>query len=238
MQIKNTAKGCLALSHSAPQALDQAWFNESFWRQQQAIVGSSKGRYTTWFVEHEKQQWVLRHYWRGGLMEKFSKDAYLFTGFTKTRAVAELALLEQLFEEGLPVPEPIAAKVERFGLWYRADILIRRIHGAEDLVALLQKQAMSRPQWQQLGALIGRFHQHGVYHADLNAKNILSSDQGFYLIDFDRGELRTPADGWQQANLSRLLRSFNKEKRKQPELQFTEENWQWLLEGYRGSASA
>ncbi len=66
--------------------------------------------------------------------------------------MAELALLEQLFEEGLPVPEPIAAKVERFGLWYRADILIRRIHGAEDLVALLQKQAMSRPQWQQLGA--------------------------------------------------------------------------------------
>jgi len=31
-----------------------------------------------------------------------------------------------------------------------------------------------------------------------------------WLIDFDRGELRTPARDWQQANLARLQRSLRK----------------------------
>ena len=145
-----------------------------------------------------------------------------------TRAVAELTLLDTLYQQGFAVPKPIAANVERSGLCYRADLIIERVAGAEDLVAKLRQTAMSHTQWQTLGQCIAGFHRHGVYHADLNAKNILLADDKFYLIDFDRGEFRTPNSSWQQANLQRLLRSFRKELAKQPELAFSNADWQLL----------
>lgn len=238
MQIKQTSQGAIAYCVTAAQAITTEWFDVSFWQQLGAVTGSSKGRYTTWFVKpalnkaDTESEWVLRHYYRGGLIEKLSKDKYLFTGLHRTRAVAELALLTQLFNEGFSVPRPIAANVERSGLHYRADIIIERVEGAQDLVARLSKEVMTDQQWRQLGSCIAKFHQRGVYHADLNAKNILITDDEFYLIDFDRGEIRAPKTKWQTANLSRLLRSFNKEKGKLPALAFTESNWQELLKGY------
>ena len=233
MQLESTDNGVIAWCEPLAQQLTPAQFQADYWRPLDAIIGQSKGRYTTWFVEHEQQQWVLRHYWRGGLMEKFSRDAYVYTGMQRTRAIAELALLEKLYAEGLPVPRPIAANIERFGIWYRADLIIELIDGAKDLVAYLSANIMTDDEWQQLGQLIATFHNRGVYHADLNAKNILLAKQQFYLIDFDRGEIKTAAKSWQQANLSRLLRSFNKEKAKLPSLHFNPENWQQLLNGYQ-----
>ncbi|GIU14897.1 MULTISPECIES: 3-deoxy-D-manno-octulosonic acid kinase [unclassified Shewanella] len=237
MKYKKTAKGSIAYCQHTPSSIEPSWFGADFWREQSAITGSSKGRYTTWFVDASsidegQNQWVLRHYYRGGLIEKISRDQYLFTGLEKTRAVAELALLETLFEQGFAVPKPIAANVERSGLFYRADLIIERVEGAEDLVARLSKSAMPDEQWQTLGETIAQFHNHGVYHADLNAKNILICADKFYLIDFDRGELRQSNCQWQQANMSRLLRSFRKELGKLPSLAFSEDNWQQLHQGY------
>ncbi|MEZ9140124.1 MULTISPECIES: 3-deoxy-D-manno-octulosonic acid kinase [unclassified Shewanella] len=233
MQIKSTNNGVIAWCDEIAQTLTPDHFRPEYWQPNDAIIGQSKGRYTTWFVEYQTQQWVLRHYWRGGLIEKFSKDAYIFTGMKRTRAIAELAILETLFQEGFPVPRPIAANVERFGIWYRADLFIELVKGADDLVAFLSKSTLTDEQWQQLGQTIAKFHARGVYHADLNAKNILFADDQFYLIDFDRGELKPPNTKWQQANISRLLRSFNKEKAKLASLNFSDNNWQSLLAGYQ-----
>lgn len=237
MKFKKTATGNIAYCEHTSENIETTWFGVDFWRAREAVTGSSKGRYTTWFVDasieqENAQQWVLRHYYRGGLIEKISHDKYLFTGLTRTRAVAELALLETLYDQGLPVPKPIAANVERSGISYRADLIIERVEGAEDLVARLSKKAMTTEQWQALGQCIARFHNHGVYHADLNAKNILIVDEQFYLIDFDRGELRTPKADWQKANMDRLLRSFRKELAKLPQLGFTEAHWQLLHNAY------
>ncbi|MCG9697980.1 3-deoxy-D-manno-octulosonic acid kinase [Shewanella sp. Isolate11] len=241
MQIKRTQAGYIAFYQSELKSITPDWFTFDYWQELGAVTGSSKGRYTTWFVSPQSivpaptAEWVLRHYYRGGLMEKFSRDAYLYTGLKRTRAIAEFSLLARLHEEGFAVPKPIAAQVQRSGIHYRADIIIERIEGAQDLVAKLAASEMSQEEWQALGAQIAKFHQRGVYHADLNAKNILISDHGFTLIDFDRGEIRPPSPKWQQANLDRLLRSFNKEKNKLPALQFNERNWQQLLAGYRKS---
>lgn len=249
MRIKTIPNGVIALCQDTSDTISSEWFTVDYWRAQQAVVGSSKGRYTTWFVKPNLDQlaspseddWVLRHYWRGGLMEKLSKDAYVYTGLHRTRAIGELALLETLYAEGFAVPKPIAAQVLRDSVFYRADIIIERVEGAEDLVARLSSRAMTQMQWHALGQCIARFHQRGVYHADLNAKNILIASKGkdpqlnnpFYLIDFDRGELRAPASQWQQANLDRLLRSFNKEQAKFPMLHFTPSDWQQLTLGYQ-----
>ncbi|MCL1142755.1 3-deoxy-D-manno-octulosonic acid kinase [Shewanella gaetbuli] len=236
MQVKTLSNSTIVWSQESAATLSAEAFSVDYWQQHNNVVGQSKGRYTTWFVQtdaqHHHQQWVLRHYWRGGMMEKLSRDAYFYTGLTRTRAYAELALLALLYQEGFPVPNPIAAKIERFGLWYRADIIIERVAKAKDLVAHLSKTALSEKHWHTLGKTIAKFHQRGVYHADLNAKNILISENGFHLIDFDRGEIKPLQASWQQANLKRLLRSFNKEQSKQPQLQFTTENWQQLLAGY------
>jgi 3-deoxy-D-manno-octulosonic acid kinase len=237
MQLKSIPNGVIAWCPPSAAQLTVDSFTVEHWQAKDAVVGQSKGRYTTWFVqtgaEHQQQQWVLRHYWRGGLMEKFSRDAYFYTGLTRTRAYAELALLELLYQEGFAVPNPIAAKIERFGLWYRADIIIERVAGAKDLVAHLASQPLNDVQWRTLGETIAKFHLRGVYHADLNAKNILISGDSFSLIDFDRGEIKSPQKQWQQANLQRLLRSFNKEQTKQPALPFTVKNWQQLIQGYQ-----
>ncbi|WP_394129180.1 3-deoxy-D-manno-octulosonic acid kinase [Shewanella maritima] len=240
MQIKQSHKYAFAWCTDSAEHLQAADFSAAPWQQNNAITGQSKGRYTTWFVQPEQveQQWVLRHYWRGGLAEKLSKDAYLYTGLHNTRAIAELGLLEQLYNEGFAVPKPIAAQIQRFGIWYRADIIIERIAGAQDLVAILSAHPMNDALWFSLGVTIAKFHQRGVYHADLNAKNILLTGEQFYLIDFDRGELRKANSHWQQANISRLKRSFDKEKTKLPKLAFTENNWQQLLKGYQQQLAA
>ncbi|WP_394229792.1 3-deoxy-D-manno-octulosonic acid kinase [Shewanella colwelliana] len=238
MQIKPTDAGFIAFCQPALKSITPDWFTVDYWQDIGCVTGSSKGRYTTWFVNpsavtnNYNSQWVLRHYYRGGLIEKVSRDAYLYTGLNRTRAIAELKLLEQLFDEGFAVPKPIAAQIQRSGIHYRGDIIIERVEGAQDLVAQLSKLPMTAQQWQALGQLIAKFHQRGVYHADLNAKNILISGDDFTLIDFDRGEIRPPSPSWQQANLARLLRSFNKEKAKLASLHFSEPDWQQLLAGY------
>jgi len=81
--------------------------------------------------------------------------------------------------------------------------------------------------------MIRCFHHHGVWHADLNANNILiDTETRLYLIDFDRGRLRQPSRQWQQANLDRLKRSLLKLQSHAESFYFAESDWQTLLAGY------
>ncbi|MBV7316119.1 3-deoxy-D-manno-octulosonic acid kinase [Shewanella sp. NIFS-20-20] len=232
LKIQKLDQTSLLSTQFAPQQLSPDWFEPDYWQSRDAVIGSSCGRYTTWFVEQDRQQWVLRHYWRGGAIARLSKDKYCYLGLQRTRAAAELTLLNTLWIEGYPVPKPIAARVIRHGLFYQADILIEKIAGARDLVDILSEQSFDMEQWQALGGCIAKFHQRGVYHADLNAKNIMLNEDGFHLIDFDRGAIKPASHQWQQANLARLLRSFTKEKSKQPHLAFSDDCWMSLLKGY------
>lgn len=210
-----------------------------YWKAQKAIVGSAQGRGTTWFIATENNdgqshQWVLRHYYRGGLIGKVIHDQYIFTGIKNTRAAREFALLQSMYALALPCPKPIAFKIVRHGLFYRADLLSSRIENANDLVAIMSKSAISSQLWLEIGNVIKRFHQHGIYHHDLNAHNILVDDNNkVWLIDFDQGEQRKQHQHWPQANMARLLRSFKKEANKNPDLQWQEDNWQALLRGYQ-----
>ena len=140
-----------------------------------------------------------------------------------------------MYSLGLPVPRPIAAKVDRNHPWsYQNDILIEQIADAQDLFHYLTKQELTQQQWQLVGKTIKQFHQHGVYHSDLNIHNILLDDNGkMWLIDFDRCEFREPSDTWQQANLDRLKRSLNKELSLNPKFNFSADNWQQLIQGYQ-----
>ncbi len=212
-----------------------------YWQQNNAVTGSAQGRGTTWFVaysdiDNTQHDWVLRHYYRGGLIGKLIKDSYWFTGIEKTRAACEFSLLQHMQTLQLPAPEPIAYRIIRHGLTYQADLLSTRIQQAQDLVGILSKQALSESLWLNIGSTIKQFHDHNIYHHDLNSHNILiNDDKQVFLIDFDRGELRNnPANtAWKQANMQRLQRSFLKELNKLTQFHFTDENWQALMNGYQ-----
>lgn len=211
-----------------------------YWQAQNAVTGSAQGRGTTWFVQHNNKgseqvkHWVLRHYYRGGLIGKVIHDSYFFTTQKNTRAAKEFTLLAQLQTFALPAPKPIAYRVTRHGLFYRADLLSSRIENAQDLVALLVEQAIDETLWRNIGATIKQFHDNNIYHHDLNAHNILINDQQkVFLIDFDQGEVRSKNKrSWQQSNMQRLLRSFRKEQNKLNNFHWQEHHWQMLLNGY------
>ena len=135
---------------------------------------------------------------------------------------------------GLPAPKPVAFRVEKRGLFYRADLLSSRIENASDLVGILSDKQIDDTLWFVIGKVIKAFHQQGIYHHDLNAHNILVDDKNqVFLIDFDRGEQRTTLEKWPEENMARLLRSFRKECHRVVNFQWQEENWQALMKGYQ-----
>lgn len=215
------------------------FFESYFWQKQNRIIGSAKGRGTTWFIQSQDLFGVntaLRHYYRGGLWGKINKDRYAFSSLEETRSFTEFNLLNRLYQAGLPVPKPIGAHVEKLAFnHYRADLLSERIENTQDLTALLPNTELTAEQWQQIGKLIRRLHDLQICHTDLNAHNILirqqNNDAKFWLIDFDKcGE--KPGNLWKQENLQRLHRSFLKEV-KRMRIQFSEKNWADLLNGYQ-----
>jgi len=164
------------------------------------------GRQAAWFVEGQGWQGVLRRYRRGGMIARISRDAYLWNGESRTRSFREYRLLAALRAQGLPVPAPLAAAYWRQGPIYRAAIVVERIPGVRPLA-----QALSEPLWQPVADAIVRMHRAGVWHADLNAFNILIGNDGrVWLIDFDRGTQGGLSERQRQANLDRLRRSLRK----------------------------
>lgn len=208
------------------------WFRPQHW--QTEAVATPEGRGSSYFITHGEQQWVLRHYQRGGLVARFSVDQYFWSGLEQTRPWREWKLLSMMYQNGLPVPKPIAARVQHLGLFYRGDILIERIADAIPLSRCLQKDSLMQSQWQALGKCIKSFHQQGIYHADLNAHNILLRDNAVFLIDFDKGEQRAVGP-WCQSNLKRLFRSLTKLANQYPCFAFSAKDWEHLLNAYEAA---
>ncbi len=214
-----------------PQASDQPtsrWFNPGAWQKSRALGPTVGGRGPAYQVSGPDGDFVLRHYYRGGLPGRLLTDTYLFTGLARTRAFAEWRLLQTLYKEGLPVPKPFAAGVSRTALWYRADLLTVELPGVRSLAAL-SAEGLSTERWRAVGVTLRQFHDRGVFHADLNANNIQLDAEGVWLLDFDRGALRS--DGaWKQATLNRLLRSLN--KLWQVAVPAESDYWRALKQGY------
>lgn len=215
--------------------VDDGFFEPERWAAQHMLQGKAPGRGTTVFVKHGDKLLALRHYHRGGMPAKLCHDRYLWLGLERSRPWREWHLLQTLYQRGLPVPRPVAARVCRVGVTYRADIITEVVE-ATPLADWLGNKSLPSELLTALGQCLRRFHDEGVYHADLNARNILLDAEGrVTLIDFDRGRLRKPAAGWQRANIVRLKRSLAKFRREQQHFSFNNEDWQVLLRGYEGT---
>jgi 3-deoxy-D-manno-octulosonic acid kinase len=206
-------------------------FDEEYWRNENAIIGSAQGRGITWFIQLATLQAALRHYRRGGLFGKIISDSYIFTGYEKTRSIAEFHLLNHLKKMGVNVPTPIAARVVRKNITYQADLLSEKIPNSVDLVGLLQKKRLTKQAFFDIGQEVKKLHKAQVNHTDLNIHNILiDTDSKVWIIDFDKC-YQQAGEGWKEANINRLLRSFRKEVDKRS-IQWCEDDWALLLDGY------
>ena len=201
--------GAILFDRQRLRQADPSLFSPGQWGERASLVGEG-GRGAAWFVDAPFGQCVLRHYMRGGLAARISRDRYLWRGANRTRGFVEFRLLRKLVMQKMPVPRPLAAFYLRKGMTYQAAILMERLQGVRSLGELAQQAGHDAP-WEDAGRLIARFHRAGLDHADLNAHNILFNDAGHgWLIDFDRGILRIPETQWRQGNLKRLLRSLLK----------------------------
>jgi 3-deoxy-D-manno-octulosonic acid kinase len=210
------------------------WFDLPGWRAQGRVVGQAgAGRGSVWFIQSDQGVWALRHYCRGGLVSRLINDHYVWLGEQRTRSFQEWRLLAELRDLSLPVPAPVAARYTRRGPFYRAD-LITAFVDAPSLQTLMLDERLNESIWHGVGQVLRRFHDAGVYHADLNIRNMLvGADGEVCLLDFDRGRRREPG-AWRQQNLQRLERSIHKICRITG-ARFDAAGWRSLLAGYHAA---
>lgn len=178
---------------------------------------------------------VFKHYQRGGLLGRLVKRAYLFAGLEKTRMWREFALLQRMRDAGLPVPRPVAVRCVRLSpATYTGELITVRIADSHTLAERLCESPLPGETWSRVGEVIARFHGQHVYHADLNANNILLNSAGeLFLIDFDKSEMRSRLSRKEaQANILRLQRSLLKLQGRSPVFHYSAQDWQALLDGY------
>ena len=161
---------------------------------------------------------LLRRYHHGGAFRRLTGGVF-FTW--PPRPFRELIITEELRRRGIPTVEVYGACVERvWGPFYRGWLATRAIPGAQDLWAALQSGSLRADGEERCLRAVARsvreLHRQGIYHADLNLKNILlcADDRGVaaYIIDFDKAKLvlgELPPR-LARSNLDRLLRSARK----------------------------
>jgi 3-deoxy-D-manno-octulosonic acid kinase len=233
-EVKRGALAAGAMLYDASRAgnLSAEWFDPAYWRARGELDGSAQGRATAHFIKSAGNRYLLRHYHRGGLMARLRGDRYGWRGEEGTRPFAEWLLTYRLHRAGLPVPAPVGARYVRKGASYSGDLITERLPTVGSLAECLRTGALSVVTWISIGRCVRRFHDVGLCHADLNAHNVLLSEEGVYLIDFDRSQLRAPGL-WRDANLVRLRRSLDKVTWGLPAERFGESDWHGLLDGYR-----
>jgi 3-deoxy-D-manno-octulosonic acid kinase len=218
---------------------DIAWqfecehFDPDYWRHQPDFVATIGGRGGSCLIEIDGRKAVLRRYHRGGAAGEMFHDQYLWLGVGLTRPWREWDILVRARKAGLPVPEPIAACASRSFLSYRAALITGFLEDTEMLTQRLQREKLPEDGWYKLGLLIKRMHAAGIRHADLTSDNILMDTQDhFYLVDFDKARIMNQIDDWQWQPLYRFQRSMKK-RHLQQALNFDEDDWQHLMDGYQ-----
>ena len=207
-------------------------FNPDWLKSHGDVMPIGTGRGSAWYVNFDDQQWVLRHYRRGGFISRVVTDTYWNLRLNSCRSWHEFNLLKTLYSQGLPVPRPVAACIRRNFGFYQADIIIQKIPNTLTLAETLEQRKLTAGEWQNIATTIRNFHDYGVYHADLNANNILiDGNNKIYIIDFDRGKIKKHGP-WKEANLERLKRSLNKIRNNTKQFLYQNSDWEILQSSY------
>lgn len=150
---------------------------------------------------------IIRPYLRGGLIRHIMRDTYLLTN----RPLHEFQIHLKLLEKGLSLPPLLGVYWERRGLFVRGAFATHALDALNLLVWLRDTRDDTDEVLHACGATIRKMHELHVWHADLQIRNILISDDTPYLIDFDNARiLQNISPLLRGRNLLRLKRSFEK----------------------------
>jgi tRNA A-37 threonylcarbamoyl transferase component Bud32 len=182
---------------------------------------------------------IIRHYYHGGIISRWLfRD--LFLGYQ--RSVNELVITERARSQGVPVPEILGLIISRAYLFFnKMEIIVREIpdtRNLNDIFSNLSGQLASpeivkntkQRLIKSLAPALKLMHKSGVYHHDLNLRNILiqstqavvsgqdvnidvfpANDFKAYIIDFDLATTHESLSFRQKmCNLIRLNRSIDK----------------------------
>lgn len=181
---------------------------------------------------------LIRTYHHGGLLGWITGKTFFSW---PPRPFRELAITEELRRRGMPTIEVYGACVEAtVGPFYRGWLVTRELKDSYDLWTALQNGFVGK--WtaekvlRSVATSLRYLHYQGVYHSDLNLKNILvrAEPAGVkgYIIDFDKAVLFSGGLPRRLAekNLRRLLRSVWK---LDPQRQYlTPADWDDLVSWY------
>jgi 3-deoxy-D-manno-octulosonic acid kinase len=169
------------------------------------------GRGTTSRIPTDHGDLVLRRLRRGGAMRWLGETYFGL----RPRPLREFAILLRARRRGLPVPDPVAAVVERrLGIAYRGFVVMRDL-GGEPVSALIGGE----PPAELLPLLalgLRQLHDAGLDHPDINLGNVLWIPRSYgprlAFVDLDRARLRVGPLGvaGRRRCLRRLRRSAAK----------------------------
>jgi 3-deoxy-D-manno-octulosonic acid kinase len=149
---------------------------------------------------------LIRPFRRGGVVRHAMKNNYLL----HNRPLREFFIHRHLQHERLPVAPLLGVCWLRRGPCFQGAIATEELQ-ALNLHGHLQENPDDFDMLTACGALIRRMHDAGLWHADLQIKNILIADSGPLLIDFDNAKMLPRLNAKVRAgNLFRLRRSFEK----------------------------
>jgi hypothetical protein len=152
---------------------------------------------------------VVRHNHHGGLLANIRGDR-----FFRPRAAYELAAAWRLTHAGIPTPEVIACALYRVNwLEKRSDLMTRELPAGRDLGAIIAAGSPSPAQMDAVSTLVRMLGEGGVWHPDLNARNIYVTDGAdirAYVLDLDRVKFGAAPYFASRANAARLTRSVRK----------------------------
>jgi len=151
---------------------------------------------------------IVRRFRRGGAV-RWLGDRYF--GF-RPRPFREFFVLLRARRRGLPVPEPVAALIDRRRPGYRGMLVMREIEGATPLSALVDR-GVDFDLAAGLADSLRELHDAGLDHPDLNLGNVLlrvrSNGSRLAFVDLDRARLHVESLGRRARtrNLRRFRRS-------------------------------
>lgn len=152
---------------------------------------------------------VVRKCLRGGVFGGLLGDGY----FLENRPKKEFFIHLEAEKRGLPVPKILGVAWSRRGPWFRGSIATELMEGADLAVwrGFGQASDAETAVFTGCGRAIRAMHDAGIWHADLQVKNLFVAPDGIMLLDFDRAKIyKDVGIRLRSSNLLRLRRSMEK----------------------------
>ncbi len=172
----------------------------------------------------EDRRLIIRSYGRGGLLRRLLGNRFLFG----SRPFREMVITEAIRRRGIPTMKVVAAlRRTTWGPFYQGELISEEIPEARDVVSVFssfgeaptkKESALRREIPRQAGRAIRFMHDQGVYHGDLNLKNLLVQTANpnrpqVYVIDLDGSRIAERLSTKRKMrNIFRLNRSVEKWK--------------------------